>query len=147
MPMPSARAASQIKRTALTTEYGQVTGRLAQPGQFQSGVSARQLASKFPERIAIAGLEIVDHPLPAAGVIHHHEAPRLRKPDGRRLASDLDQPLQRARRQRVRAKPAHVAAPAEQVPQTRAKGLIKMRDGRRIDVHPACAHARRKLPV
>jgi len=108
-------------------ENSEMARRLAQAGELQRGVAGRQIAVIGAERLGVSDLEIVEHRLTPPGILDDNEAPGLAEADRGRQARDLDQPLQRPRRQRIGAKSADIAAPAEQLKQARPERVVEMR--------------------
>ena len=108
-------------------ENGEMARRFAQAGELQRGITGRQIAVIGAERLGVAGFEIVQHRLTAPGILDEDEAPGLAEANRGRQARDLDQPLQRARRQRVSAKAADIATPAKQIEQARPKRVVELR--------------------
>src|SRR5262249_23488347 len=100
------------------------------------------------ERGPVAGDEICANGRARPGRLDQCEAPRLAQAYRGREAGDLNQPLDRAVRQRITAKVPHITPPAQQLLQLHSKTAIepgKQRHG--FPYAPHRVRARLRTPV
>ena len=103
-------------RSGAIGEDGEVTGGLVEPGELQLHILRHTFWSLSGERGGVGGGEIPPYRSAAYGIVDDDKAPRLAEPDRGCQGGERDQPLDRARRQRIPAKPPHVAPPDQQRP-------------------------------
>ena len=106
-------------------EDREVARRLVEPGELEPGIARGAFRRLGGEGGGVGGGEIAAHRGAPASILDRDKAPGLAEPDRGRERRDLDQPLERAGRQRIGAKPPHVAPPGQQRPQAGAKRVVK----------------------
>ena len=107
------------------SEHRQLAGRPIQTGKLQARIVPGPFGGLHGQCGGVAVEEIAAQCGATRRQIDQHEAPGLAQTDRRSEAGKSDQPLDHSLRQRVAAKPSHVATPGEQGAQARTKDWIE----------------------
>ena len=112
-------------------EHGEMNRRFGQPGELEPGVKAGALRRLRVQGLRITCREIFANSGATRLILDNDEAPRLAEAHRRSKASQFDQALQHARRQRIGPETADVPPPQQQIAQARAKRRVEMDRARR----------------
>ncbi|ODN70244.1 hypothetical protein A6302_02455 [Methylobrevis pamukkalensis] len=116
-------------------EDGEMPGRLVEAGELEAGVKAGAIVGPGSQRRGVGGFEVGAHGCPPGRIDDGDEAPRLAVADRGGERRRRDQAGREIRIDGIGAKAAHVAPPAEEIAEARAK--IRVEGGR-----PALARPR-----
>ena len=106
-------------------KHGELTRRFIQPGEFEPRVEARTFLALRGECFGIARLEILPDRKAGPVIVDDDKAPGLAQTNRWRETRQIDKRFQRPWRQWIAAEAPDIAAPSEEIVQTRTEAVIK----------------------